>query len=611
MPGGQALASEARSALPQAARPVVTADFPVPSPGAEPADVVPLVPLPAAPLPLPVPATGPVPVRFLPRAIAPELVIQRFRLGPKVTEFMVVLHASDLEGVRLRTPAGQIISADNIWRVGRWQAGQQLSVISLDWSAAGEWQVLAPRQVAVDVIVDPMLVPVSTPDTVGAGQPALLRWQVQAAGRALDLSSLAELVVAAARVVDERGAITDLAYSFDPNGIVSLTVPAQAAGVLTVQTDIWLATFGQHVIHRLAIVPEPTVQVLGRRAAPLLIVRVPDAGLDTRSTRVVLDIRASDGARQVVVGRRAADGGFRLQVPAGALGERPELARVVLGIDGLTRGRQPWHAPSRIVTLGTQGLAATRVLVDAPAASGKRAAGHAAAGAESGAGAVQGGDSAAAAHAMAGSAHADGSGSDAVGHWTALLLHPSRHGPQTWHYAALATANLVLLVLFWLRHRQKRRGSEPPATSATATAAAVAAAAIDTGDAAGHSMRRAADGTSGSAPGVSAAVPGGAAAAGAGEVAGMAYDDRMPAAVGAAGARHTNAHDAAGPDDESPATSREEPFESLDLDALDSLAALAETRSEARSMGGNAPPDDDEGDVPPDAARDDDVEAAA
>ena len=596
-------------------------DFPVPRPGSEPEDVAQAATLPAAEQPLPVPATGPVPVRILPQAFAPERVIQRFRLGPKVTEFMVVLHAPSLEGVRLRTPAGQLISADNIWRVGRWQTGQQLSVISLDWSAAGEWMVLAPAQVPVDVIVDPMLVPVTTPDTAEVGRPTVLRWQVQAAGRALDLGSVAELVVASARVVDERGGITDLAYTFEANGVVSLTVPAQAAGVVTVETDIWLSTFGQHVMHRLAVVPEPSVQVLGRRAAPMLIVRVPDAGLDTKATRAVLDVRSSEGARQVIVGRRELDGSFRLQLPAGALGDDPARARVVLGVDGMTRGRQPWHAPSRIVSLGAQGIAATQVVAtgsDAGTDEDGKSAGRTATGVGDGHG------EASPAAGNAGHGGADASAAHgALDGLLARLLHPATHGPEPWQYGALAAANLVLVVLLWLRHRRRARAAMAAAAAATTSGAATAAAPARPLGRATASGRPAGDigagmgvtpEPAGAGPSVRNAAAAGmamtAAPASRGGPDEAVYDDRTSSlgmGVGGMGGGGMGEGDADNDTAAAPADV-ENLLEGLDIESLDDLANLAESQAEARTRPRSADTGRDPG-ADPDA--DPDVDAAA
>ena len=389
-------------------------------------------------------AGPPTPVRLVPESIGASVVVQRFTLAPKVTEFLVVVYGPSLEGVQLRTPAGQLVTADNIWRVGRWQTGSSVSVISLDWSSAGQWMVLAPAPVPVAVIVDPMLVPLQTPELAQLGQPTTLRWQMQAGGRALDLTGLAEIVVVSARVVDEAGTSTPLAYSLEANGVVAISVPPHGPGIYNVETDIWLATFGQHVLHRLSVAPAVKVQMLGRRAAPTIVVRVQDGGLKREATRVALSVTRSDGATQTILGMRQTDGSFRLQVPAKAMGSLPARAQLVLSVDGLSKAGQPWQTPprqlERSVMNVAQPAAGARPLPDGQEHPAQGGAAHAGTGEHASTrGSERNADDA-----------QDAAGTNSV---FSTLLTAGPHAPGMWHYSGLALANLILVGLIWRRHK--------------------------------------------------------------------------------------------------------------------------------------------------------------
>ena len=407
-----------------------------------------------------VPAGPPIPVRLVAEPIGASTVVQRFRLAPKVTEFMVIIYGSSLEGVQLRTPAGQLVTADNIWRVGRWQTGSSVSVISLDWSSAGEWMLLAPAPVSATVVIDPMLVPLQTPETAELGQPTVLRWQLQAGGRALDLTRLAEIVVVAARVVDEAGARTPLAYALEANGIVSVTVPPHGPGIYNVETDIWLATTGQHVLHRLSVAPPVKLQMLGRRAAPTLVVRVQDAGLKREATRAALRVTSSEGAAQTILGLRQIDGSFRIEVPPKAMGSSPGRATLVLSVDGLTKAGQPWQTSPRLLERGVSGSPLLGTGVDLPqavATQGGAQRKHAA-------GAHDSNDAHKAGEHQAPEARGLDESVAAL-----LLAGPGANAPGIWHYGGLGLANLLLVGLIWRRHAQRARLR---ATQAAATASA-------------------------------------------------------------------------------------------------------------------------------------------
>ena len=56
--------------------------------------------------------------------------------------FVVVRHPR-ARAVQLRTPAGQVLTTENIWRVGHWYADDQVDVVTIDAPATGVWQVLA------------------------------------------------------------------------------------------------------------------------------------------------------------------------------------------------------------------------------------------------------------------------------------------------------------------------------------------------------------------------------------------------------------------------------------------------------------------------------------
>ncbi len=488
------------------------------------------------------PAGPPIPVRLVAEPIGTSTIVQRFRLAPKVTEFMVVVYGPSLEGVQLRTPAGQLVTADNIWRVGRWQTGSRVSVISLDWSSAGEWMVLAPAPVPVSVVVDPLLVPVQTPASAEPGQPTLLRWQLQAGGRALDLMRLAEIVVVSARVIEETGSATPLAYALEANGVVSVTVPPRGPGIYNVETDIWLATSGQHVLHRLSVAPPVQLQITGRHAAPTVVVRVQDGGLKREATRAALLVTSSEGAAQTILGMRQIDGSFRIEVPTKAMGSAPGRAKLLLSIDGLTRTGQPWRTLPRLLARGASGSSAFATAVSRQQAGA--------------AGQVAGGEHPPAArasnHATPGSDHAaQAAPSVDAGVAAFLLASPDADAPELWHYAGLGLANLVLVGLIWRRHKQRMSlRVQKPAATASARA---------TPDSAGSDQQHTAE-TAGASPFGATSVPS----------SGIA----------------TSFHDA-------PAVPELGAIEPLELDALAELAELAEAQSDARSQRSSTQPDVD------------------
>ncbi len=488
------------------------------------------------------PVGPPIPVRLVAEPIGASTVVQRFRLAPKVTEFMVVVYGPSLAGVQLRTPAGQLVTADNIWRVGRWQTGSSVSVISLDWSSAGEWMVLAPAPVPVSVVVDPMLVPLQTPESVEPGQPTVLRWQLQAGGRALDLTRLAEIVVVSARVVDEAGTATPLAYALEPNGVVRVTVPPHGPGIYNVETDIWLATTGQHVLHRLAVAPPVKLQIMGRHAAPTVVVRVQDTGLQREATRAALRVTSSEGAARTILGKRQVDGSFRIEVPAKSMGSAPGRAKLVLSIDGLSKAGQPWRTPPRLLERGVSGGTAFGARANLPQAG---AAVHGA----------QGKDPVAVRASNHAAPDGDHAGQEAAsldeGLAVFLLASPAANAPDIWHYAGLGLANLVLVGLIWRRHKL-RVTLRLQQLAETATAGA-------TPDISESDAQRTAGAGQDNPSGATSAAPTG--------VAPSFYDASVTPGVGA--------------------------IEPLELDALADLAELAEAQSEARSQRSPTQPDVD------------------
>lgn len=365
---------------------------------------------------------------------------------------LVLLRHPQSLAVALRTPAGQLLTTNNIWRVGRWYADDAVDVICVDAPSAGDWQVVgvAAGSGTLFIAQDLALVPVNAPQYVANDRVTVVRWRLQAQGQAVDSTPLAPWLVARAHLSSESGGVQDVSVRRAADGMLEVAVPPLPAAAYTLELEAWVKPLGLRAKHTFTSAPAPAIRYEQRGADTVLWVTSNASGLESASMALVATVQGPDQRTRYLSGTRLANGSFRLLIAGGDWRGIPGDLRVGLELQGRTLAGKPWHAPTRVLTFANGAPSMASV----PTPVGERQ-GESLKPTPSGQSAVR--------SRNVGGQH---SLSDHAAH-TVGKAQISKSGPSMMNLAALLLANLVLVALVVWRARVGRRAAAMATTVAT------------------------------------------------------------------------------------------------------------------------------------------------
>ena len=293
-----------------------------------------------------------------------------FTVAAGTGSLFVLLRHRTGQGVELHTPAGQSLTTENIWRVGRWFADEGVDAISVDAPAAGNWRVVGGTAGDATLFVarDVKLRAVDAPQFIADDRPSTLRWQLQAQGKAIDPGPIADLLVARARLHGDTGADQDLPVRLIADSVLEVAVPRLPAGGYRVELEAWVKTLGLHARHVLFATEVPTIRFERRGANTLLWVATATAGLAPETLGLVVTVRGPDRRQRFLMGTRLADDSFHVFISGTEWRGMSGPVTVDLELQARTVEGRAWRAPKQTITLdhGVPTLAAAVLPVAAP-----------------------------------------------------------------------------------------------------------------------------------------------------------------------------------------------------------------------------------------------------